>query len=67
MERLQSNYPGKYPDDKLRTLQRRVKAWRLKQLERPEYEFSSGDSLPNVDTIELVVHCQNYSGNTSLR
>jgi len=67
LERLQAGYPGKYPDNKLRTLQRRVKAWRLEQLERPEYEFSCGDSLPNVETIELVVHCQNYSGSKSLR
>ena len=57
LARLQRAYPNTYPDNKLRTLQRRVKAWRLEQLERPEHEFSSGDSLPNVETIELVVHC----------
>ena len=58
LERLQTAYPGTYPNDKLRTLQRRVKAWRLQQLERPEYEFSCGDSLPNADALELVVHCE---------
>ncbi len=67
LERLQTAHPSTYPDNKLRTLQRRVKAWRLRQLERPEYEFSCGDSLPNADTIELDVHYENQSGNESLR
>ena len=67
LERLQAAYPGTYPDNKLRTLQRRVKAWRLKQLERPEYEFACGDFLPNADTIELVVHCENHTGSKSRR
>ena len=67
LERLQTAYPDTYPDNKLRTLQRRVKAWRLRQLERPEYEFSCGDSLPDADTIELVVHWENDTGSKSLR
>ncbi len=66
LERLQVAYPLKYPSNKLRTLQRRVKAWRHEQLERPKHEFSTGDSLPDADTIELVVHCESRTGNESL-
>jgi len=58
LERLQSAYPLKYPSNKLRTLQRRVKAWRLSQIEKPKHEFSAGDSLPDADAIEIVVHCE---------
>ena len=31
---LQEKYPGKFPDGQLRTLQRRVKAWRVEQADR---------------------------------
>jgi hypothetical protein len=34
LERLQSEYPGFYPDKLLRTLQRRVKAWRRTMAQR---------------------------------
>jgi hypothetical protein len=34
LERLQSEYPGVYPDKQLRTLQRRVKAWRRTMAQR---------------------------------
>ena len=67
LDRLQVAHPLKYENNKLRTLQRRVKAWRLEQLHRPKHEFSSGDSLPDASTIELVVHCENQSGNESVR
>ncbi len=67
MERLQAAYPDTYPDNKLRTLQRRVKAWRLSELDREEDAFSSGDSLPKTDDIELVVHCENHPGSKCLR
>ena len=66
LKRLQAMYPDQYPDNKLRTLQRRVKAWRLSQIEKSEHEFSTGDSLPDADTIELVVHCESHTGNESL-
>jgi len=66
LERLQAEYPGKYPDNKLRTLQRRVKAWRLKQITAPEIEFRGGDSLPGLDQIELVVKLGTEIGNESV-
>ncbi len=34
LERLQSEHPGVYPDKQLRTLQRRVKAWRRTMAQR---------------------------------
>jgi hypothetical protein len=34
LERLQSEYPGAYQDKLLRTLQRRVKAWRRTMAQR---------------------------------
>ena len=67
LDRLRAAHPLKYHNNKLRTLQRRVKAWRLEQLHRPKHEFGSGDSLPDVKTIELVVHCKNQPGNESRR
>src|SRR5207302_3293079 len=33
-ERLQAEYPGVYPDGQLRTLQRRVKAWRREMAQK---------------------------------
>ncbi len=63
LERLQAEYPGKYPDNKLRTLQRRVKAWRLIQITAPEIEFRAGDSLPGLDQIELVINFSMNIGN----
>ena len=32
LERLQAEYPGRYPDKLLRTLQRRVKVWRRERV-----------------------------------
>jgi len=66
LERLQAKHPGKYPDNKLRTLQRRVKAWRLSQIEAPEREFPEGDSLPDIDQIELVINFGSKMGNESV-
>ena len=66
LERLQAEHPGKYPDNKLRTLQRRVKAWRLSQIEAPEREFPEGDSLPDIDQIELVIKFGTKIGNESV-
>ena len=66
LERLQAEHPGKYPDNKLRTLQRRVKAWRLKQIEEPEGRFGAGDSLPDLDQIELVIKFGTEIGNESV-
>jgi hypothetical protein len=31
LSRLQAEYPGAYPDELLRTLQRRLKSWRSEQ------------------------------------
>jgi len=33
-ERLQQEHPGRFPDGQLRTLQRRVKAWRYEQAQQ---------------------------------
>ncbi len=35
LRELQQKYPGVFPDNQLRTLQRRVKAWRLEQVALP--------------------------------
>ena len=67
LERVQAAHPLKYQNNKLRTLQRRVKAWRLEQLHKPKHEFSSGDALPDANTIALVVHCETQSGYESVR
>jgi hypothetical protein len=34
LQRLQNEYPGEYADEKLRTLQPRVKAWRSTEARR---------------------------------
>ena len=48
LERLQEEYPGRYPDKLLRTLQRRVKVWR--QNKAHELVFGPGQS--NDETTE---------------
>jgi hypothetical protein len=61
LQRLQARYPGKYPDKLLRTMQRRVRAWRIGQMEEknpaPLPRIQTGDSVPDTDLIELSVHC----------
>lgn len=56
LERLQAAHPGRFPDNKLRTLQRRLKGWRLSQIEQARKDLPTGDSLPSIDQIELVVN-----------
>ena len=51
LERLQSEYPGVYPDKLLRTLQRRVKAWRRTVAQRMIFGVSV-DKQPFGDAVK---------------
>jgi hypothetical protein len=53
--RLQTRYPGQYDDSKLRTLQRRVRAWRIAQMTVPLPRRPRFVGLPTLDAIELSV------------
>ena len=55
LRRLQVRHPGQYKDSQLRTLQRRVRAWRLAQMKEPASPRLWGDSLPEEHEVELVV------------
>lgn len=55
LRRLQARHPGEYKASQLRTLQRRVRAWRLAQMKEPLPPRLRGDSLPEEHQIELVV------------
>ena len=52
LERLQARYPEEYPDKLLRTLQRRVRAWRIAHVAGSSTIEWHGDSLPDTDDIE---------------
>ena len=45
LEHLQEQFPGKYPDKLLRTLQRRVKKWRIKNGKKKDVIFAQ-DHVP---------------------
>jgi hypothetical protein len=47
--RLQAEYPGRHPNGQLRTLQRRVKAWRHAKAQQMIF----GESLATVPTAAL--------------
>lgn len=55
LRRLQVRHPGEFKDSQLRTLQRRVRAWRLAQMKEPASARLRGDSLPAEHEVELVV------------
>ena len=55
LRRLQVRHPGTFKDSQLRTLQRRVRAWRLAQMKEPVVPLRRGDSLPEEHELELVV------------
>jgi len=59
LQRLQVRHPGEFPDKLLRTMQRRVRAWRIRNMEGTDVlshdSTTKGDSLPDVRLIELVV------------
>jgi hypothetical protein len=57
LERLQARYPGQYDRSKLRTLQRRVRAWRIAQMHVPMPRTPRRDAVPDINQIELAVHC----------
>ena len=44
-EELRQKYPGKFKDGQLRTMQRRVNAWRSKAILTFDYEWLSGELL----------------------
>jgi hypothetical protein len=44
LERLQSNYPGEYPDGLIRTVQRRVKGWRRDRAHRMIFGIEPGEA-----------------------
>lgn len=46
LRRLQLRHPGKFPDQQIRTLQRRVRSWRLTRMKE-----SVGVVLPNLETL----------------
>jgi hypothetical protein len=47
LEHLQEQYPGQFPDSLFRTLQRRIKVWKLKFGAAPEVRFRQ-EHLPGV-------------------
>jgi hypothetical protein len=55
LRRLQARYPGEYDDSKLRTLQRRVRTWRIAQMNVPLPRRQRLVGMPAVDDIELSV------------
>ena len=55
LERLQARYPEKYPDKHLRTLQRRVREWRIAHTAASSIIQGHGDSLPDTDEIEVAL------------
>ena len=46
LRRLQLRHPGQFPDQQIRTLQRRVRDWRLKRMKE-----SVGVIVPNLETL----------------
>lgn len=55
---LQQRYPGVFADNQLRTLQRRVKAWRLEQVsvqvgDREEHVMLSNGSAPSTEPVGI--------------
>ena len=67
LRRLQLRHPGQYKDGQLRTLQRRVRAWRLGQMKEPVLPRLRGDSLPEEHEIELIVSYPNTLSASLLR
>ncbi len=67
LERLQARHPGQYDNSKLRTLQRRVRAWRIARMNVPLPRAPRGDFLPDLDQIELVVNYQTSPAAETLR
>jgi len=67
LERLQARHPGQYNKSQLRTLQRRVRAWRIAQMNVSLPRSPRGDSLPSADQIELTVHCPTSPATETLR
>jgi hypothetical protein len=55
LQRLQTRYPGQYDDSKLRTLQRRVRAWRIAQMNVPLPRRPHFVGVPALDAVELSV------------
>jgi hypothetical protein len=47
-QRLQDEYPGVFPDSQLRTLQRRLKAWRREMAHRLVFGVSEAESTPTL-------------------
>jgi len=67
-KRLQAKYPGKYPDNQLRTLQRRVKAWRLEQVKKPTHENQTSEKQKNIERcIEAELHYIVVTGDEGFR
>ena len=67
LRRLQVRHPGEFKDCQLRTLQRRVRAWRIKQMNLTVPRRTAGDSLPAEHEIELVVPYSTASPDEPLR
>jgi hypothetical protein len=50
-ERLQQEHPGVFPDGQVRTLQRRVKAWRHERAQQPVFGADPVDETPELTPV----------------
>lgn len=55
LRKLQIKYPGRFKDSQLRSLQRRIRTWRLSLDYVETMPEPEGDSLPDISKIDLVV------------
>lgn len=51
MERLQLDYPGRFPDVQLRTLQRRIREWRHVMARALVHGIRDGSGAPEEPTV----------------
>ena len=58
-EDLQRRFPGRFPDIQLRTLQRKIKAWRA--TEGPAKEVFFGSSVLKCEAWDFSVFCRSQS------
>jgi hypothetical protein len=58
---LQRKYPGTFKEGQLRTFQRRVKAWRLKQVTE-EHKAATEAALPRPSAHGAIPSCRHRLG-----
>jgi hypothetical protein len=67
LRRLQARHPDTFKDKQLRTLQRRVRTWRLTQMYVNHGYRKRGHGLPEEHEIEIVVTPQLHNADKGLR